>query len=176
MKEYLQTIADGTPLSRSEAEGAMRQMMSGDALPEHMAALLMGVRARDEKLDELVGFTKVMREFAVDVDDRLPFEERPWMKAAEITDATIAAHLSLPFGTEVELTNPENGRTHVVTVLDRGPCHGSREFDISEAAAIKLGFKDEGVASLEYRIIKLGDRLYPALKCGRYSPKQLKYG
>lgn len=68
MKEYLETIANGNPLSRSEAEGAMRQMMSGDASDEHMAALLMGLRARDEKLDELVGFTKVMREFAVDVD------------------------------------------------------------------------------------------------------------
>lgn len=68
MKEYLEIIADGNPLSRSEAEGAMRTMMSGEAEPEHMAALLMGLRARDEKLDELVGFTKVMREFAVDVE------------------------------------------------------------------------------------------------------------
>jgi len=64
----LQTIADGNPLSRSEAEAAMQQMMSGDALPEHMAALLLGVRSRGEKLDELVGFTKTMREFAIDVE------------------------------------------------------------------------------------------------------------
>ena len=68
MKELLQTIADGTALSRSEAEAAMRAMMSGDAPAEHTAALLMGVRARDETLDELVGFTKVMREFAVEVE------------------------------------------------------------------------------------------------------------
>jgi anthranilate phosphoribosyltransferase len=68
VKEFLQTIADGDPLSRSEAEHAMHQMMSGEALPEHMAALLLGVRSRGEKLDELVGFTKTMREFAVDVD------------------------------------------------------------------------------------------------------------
>ncbi len=68
MKEFLQTIADGNPLSRSEAEAAMHQMMSGEALPEHMAALLLGVRSRGEKLDELVGFTKTMRAFAVDVE------------------------------------------------------------------------------------------------------------
>jgi anthranilate phosphoribosyltransferase len=67
VKEFLESIADGTPLSRSQAEAAMRQMMTGEAPDEHMAALLMGLRARDEKLDELVGFTKVMREFAVDV-------------------------------------------------------------------------------------------------------------
>ncbi|MEF8796206.1 MAG: anthranilate phosphoribosyltransferase [Salinivenus sp.] len=68
MKEFLQTIADGTALSRPEAEAAMREMMSGDARPEHTAALLMGLRARDEHLDELVGFATVMREFAVDVE------------------------------------------------------------------------------------------------------------
>ncbi len=67
MHEFLQTIANGNPLSRSEAEDAMRHMMSGEASNEHMAALLMGVRSREETLDELVGFTKVMREFAVDV-------------------------------------------------------------------------------------------------------------
>ena len=68
MKEFLQTIADGDPLSRSQAEAAMHQMMSGEAMPEHMAALLLGVRSRGEQLDELVGFTKTMREFAVDVE------------------------------------------------------------------------------------------------------------
>jgi len=68
VKEHLQTIATGTALSRPEAEDVMRTMMSGEAPPEHVAALLMGVRARDESLDELVGFTTVMREFAVDVD------------------------------------------------------------------------------------------------------------
>ncbi|PSQ89399.1 MAG: anthranilate phosphoribosyltransferase, partial [Bacteroidetes bacterium QH_2_63_10] len=68
MKEFLKTIADGDPLSRSEAEAAMEQMMSGEAVPEHMAALLLGVRSRGEKLDELVGFTKAMRTFAIDVE------------------------------------------------------------------------------------------------------------
>jgi anthranilate phosphoribosyltransferase len=68
MKEFLTDIADGKPLTRPQAEEAMRQMMSGDALPEHIAALLMGLRSRGEQLDELVGFTHVMREFAVSVD------------------------------------------------------------------------------------------------------------
>jgi len=71
MKQHLTTIANGDPLSRSEAEDAMRHMMGGEAQPEHVAALLMGLRTRGETLDELVGFTKVMREFAipVEVDD-----------------------------------------------------------------------------------------------------------
>ncbi|MFP4229077.1 MAG: anthranilate phosphoribosyltransferase [Salinivenus sp.] len=68
MKEFLQSISDGDPLTRSQAEEAMRQMMSGEAADEHMAALLMGLRARGEQLDELVGFTQTMREFAIDVE------------------------------------------------------------------------------------------------------------
>jgi len=68
VKDFLQTIADGNPLTRAQSEEAMRQMMSGEAAPEHTAALLLGLRARGEKLDELVGFTKAMREFAIDVD------------------------------------------------------------------------------------------------------------
>lgn len=67
MQEYIDIIASGDPLTQSQAEAAMRQMMSGEALPEHMAGLLMGLRTRGETLDELVGFTNVMREFAVDV-------------------------------------------------------------------------------------------------------------
>jgi len=66
--EYLHTIADGDPLSRPEAEAAMAEMMNGSARDEHIAALLMGLRTRGETLDELVGFTKTMREFAVSVD------------------------------------------------------------------------------------------------------------
>lgn len=68
MKDYLEIIASGDPLTESQAEAAMHQMMSGKASPEHTAALLMGLRARGEKLDELVGFTKAMRERAVDVE------------------------------------------------------------------------------------------------------------
>jgi len=43
-------------------------MMNGSARDEHIAALLMGLRTRGETLDELVGFTKTMREFAVSVE------------------------------------------------------------------------------------------------------------
>ena len=43
-------------------------MLSGEADPAQIAGLLLGLRARGETLDELVGFTKVMREYAVPVD------------------------------------------------------------------------------------------------------------
>lgn len=67
MQSYLKILAEGGTLSQAEAEEAMHQMMQGTAVPEQMAGLLMGLRSRGETLAELVGFTRVMREYAVHV-------------------------------------------------------------------------------------------------------------
>ncbi len=67
MKPYLQILARGEALSEEEAEAAMHRIMRGEAVPEHVAAFLMGLRARGETLSELVGFTRVMRAYAVPV-------------------------------------------------------------------------------------------------------------
>ena len=49
-----------------------------------------------------------------------------------------AAHLKLPFGTCVRLTDPRSGRSTTVRVNDRGPWIKGRVFDLSEAAAKDL--------------------------------------
>jgi rare lipoprotein A len=72
------------------------------------------------------------------------------------TDSTVAAHKSLPFGTKLELTNSENGRTHTVVVQDRGPYIEGRDLDLSKAAAQKLGYLNAGTATLWVRIIHRG--------------------
>ena len=56
-----------------------------------------------------------------------------------------AAHRSLPFGTEVVVTNLRNGRIARVRINDRGPFTGGRIIDVTEAAAQKLGFIRAGV-------------------------------
>lgn len=58
--------------------------------------------------------------------------------------ALTAAHRTLPFGSKVRVTNPDNGRSVVVRVNDRGPFHGSRVMDLSRAAAEKLGLVARG--------------------------------
>lgn len=63
------------------------------------------------------------------------------------------AHRTLPFGTNVQVTNPENGAQCNVKVTDRGPFHGKRIIDLSKAAARKLGIT--GVARV---ICKTGNR------------------
>lgn len=52
----------------------------------------------------------------------------------------VAAHRSLPFGTRVNVENLSNGRTAVVTIIDRGPFVRGRIIDVSPAAARSLGF------------------------------------
>jgi len=56
-----------------------------------------------------------------------------------------AAHRSLPFGTQLRVTDPKTGRSVVVTINDRGPFGGRRVLDLSLSAARVLGMMDRGV-------------------------------
>jgi rare lipoprotein A len=51
-----------------------------------------------------------------------------------------AAHRSLPFGTQVRVTNRRNGNSVMVQINDRGPFHRGRVIDLSPAAARALDF------------------------------------
>lgn len=64
-----------------------------------------------------------------------------------------AAHKSLPLPTYLQVTNLDNGRKVIVRVNDRGPFHSQRVVDLSYAAAIKLGFVDEGTAQVKIEAI-----------------------
>lgn len=58
----------------------------------------------------------------------------------------IAAHKTLPFGSHVRVTNLDNGRSLVVTIVDRGPFAWGRIIDVSPVAANSLGFLHAGIA------------------------------
>ena len=51
----------------------------------------------------------------------------------------MAAHRSLPFGTNVKLVNRRTKKSCVVVINDRGPYTKGRIIDVSEEAARKLG-------------------------------------
>ena len=59
-----------------------------------------------------------------------------------------AAHRKLPLGSEVRVTNLENGRSIVVEINDRGPYVAGRVIDLSKAAARRLGIVEEGLAKV----------------------------
>jgi rare lipoprotein A len=60
-----------------------------------------------------------------------------------------AAHRTLPLGTAVEVTNINNGKSIEVTITDRGPYVKGRVIDLSRAAAIRLGMKEQGLAKVK---------------------------
>jgi len=59
-----------------------------------------------------------------------------------------AAHKKLPLGTQLTITNPNNGATVQVEVTDRGPFIPGRNLDLSYSAARKLGIVKAGVAKV----------------------------
>lgn len=68
-------------------------------------------------------------------------------------NALTAAHKTLPFGTKVQVTNMNNGRTVVVRINDRGPYAHGRVIDVSAAAARVLGMMGSGVAPVRLDIV-----------------------
>jgi peptidoglycan lytic transglycosylase len=70
--------------------------------------------------------------------------------SGEIFDqhAMTAAHRTLPLGTEVRVTNLDNGRATRVRINDRGPFVGGREIDLSYAAARELGMLGPGTCKV----------------------------
>ena len=64
-----------------------------------------------------------------------------------------AAHRTLPFGTEVKVTNLRNGKSLTLTINDRGPYVGGRIIDVSRKAAEQLGFKNEGLARVRVEVM-----------------------
>lgn len=72
-------------------------------------------------------------------------------------NALTCASKTLPFNTELKITNLKNGKTVVVRVNDRGPFIPDRELDLSKAAATKLGMINAGTAHVKIEIVKLGE-------------------
>lgn len=73
-----------------------------------------------------------------------------------------AAHKTLPFGTKLRVTNPNNGKSVIVTITDRGPFVGGRVLDLSYGAAKAIDMVGSGVI----------DARIEELKGGGYIPKQ----
>ena len=69
-----------------------------------------------------------------------------------------AAHLKLPMGSYVKVTNLRNGRAVVVRVNDRGPIVPGRIIDLSYGAAQALQFKHRGLQRVRLDLVTPGDQ------------------
>jgi putative cell wall-binding protein len=68
--------------------------------------------------------------------------------------ALTAAHRELPCGARVRLTNTANGNQVIVRINDRGPHSDARVLDVSEEAANRLGFLQEGTAWVRGEVLE----------------------
>lgn len=64
-----------------------------------------------------------------------------------------AAHKNLKFGTLVKVTNLYNNKSTLVKITDRGPYIKGRIIDVSQAAAVALGFKQRGVTKVKIEVV-----------------------
>jgi rare lipoprotein A len=74
-------------------------------------------------------------------------------------NAMTAAHRHLPFGTYVQVTNLNNGRSVVVRINDRGPFIRGRVIDLSAAAARVLGVMQSGIAPVQIQVLGNSQRV-----------------
>jgi rare lipoprotein A len=70
----------------------------------------------------------------------------------DMNDLT-AAHLTLPLGTYVKVTNLRNQKAVIVRVNDRGPVVEGRIIDLSYSAAKALDFKARGLQRVRLDIV-----------------------
>jgi rare lipoprotein A len=64
------------------------------------------------------------------------------------TNDLTAAHKTLPFGTQLRVTNERTGKSVVVRINDRGPYAHGRVIDLSKAAADAVGISGVGKVTL----------------------------
>ncbi|GIG88949.1 hypothetical protein Pen02_38850 [Plantactinospora endophytica] len=68
-------------------------------------------------------------------------------------NALTAAHKTLPFDTRVRVTNPDNGRSVVVRINDRGPFVEGRCIDLSRAGFEAIASLSLGAIDVRYEVL-----------------------
>ena len=69
-------------------------------------------------------------------------------------NALTAAHKTIKFGTILEVTNINNGKSVKVEVTDRGPFVKGRDLDLSEGAFKSIASLGTGHIKVKYKIIE----------------------
>jgi len=67
IKEAINSLVSGKPLSFEEASGAMEEIMGGEATPAQIAAFVTALRIKGETVDEIAGLASIMQARAIRV-------------------------------------------------------------------------------------------------------------
>jgi anthranilate phosphoribosyltransferase len=70
IKEAVAKVVEKQDLSMAETEGAMKEIMSGEATPSQISAFITALRMKGETAAEIAGCARVMREHAIRVSPK----------------------------------------------------------------------------------------------------------
>ncbi len=109
----------------------------------------------DEKIDVPTGAKPIFEETGMASWYGAPYHNRRGSNG-EIYNmhAMTAAHLTLPLGSIVRITNVKNGHSAVVRITDRGPFVEGRIVDLSLAAAKALDVYLPGTAKVRLEVLQ----------------------
>jgi rare lipoprotein A (peptidoglycan hydrolase) len=82
-----------------------------------------------------------------------------------------AASKTLPIGSHVRVTNPDNGRSVVVRINDRGPYVRGRSLDLSPGAAQQIGLTAKGVCRVRVSAVGVTPHDAPYIRRTTYDER-----
>lgn len=146
----------------AEDDAALAAPVAATTASEAPAELPRFVPSAEPELDPLASPVAPLAE-AEEIAEDIPDGMASWYgpgfagkrtASGERFDPTeyTAAHRTLPFGSKVRVTH--NGRSVVVRINDRGPFHGNRVIDLSQAAAEELGIRRAGQGRVELALLQ----------------------
>ena len=139
MKHAIQHLIDRKDLTETEAAEVMRQIMEGQATDAQIAGLVVALRAKGETVEEITGFARVMREYAVSV---------PVQTDKVIVDTCGTGGDSLKtfnVSTAAALVVAADGRLAVAKHGNRAATSKCGSADVLEALGIKLDMPPEQI-------------------------------
>ncbi len=158
IKEAIETVVSGSSLSFEQATGAMEEIMSGEATPAQIAALVTALRIKGETVDEIAGLASVMRAKAVPVAVTPPVVDTCGTggdNCASINISTAAAFVAAGAGLKVAKHGNRAMTSHC----------GSA--DVLEALGVKIDLGAEAVAECLEKIgigFMFAPLFHPAMK------------
>ena len=149
------------PIDEFRARRQAALSLSGLLLVGAVAVAMPGGLARADKASGVAGVASAIeRGLATAVQEGLvswygaAFHDRQTASGERFDSGDMTmAHPTLPFGTQVKVTNLRNGRSVIVRVNDRGPHVGHRIADLSRAAAVQLGMLRRGVIKARIEVL-----------------------
>ena len=157
-RDALGAIAEGRALTREEAESTMTSVMSGEATPAQLAALVAALRIRGETPTEIAGFASAMRAQAVRVavaDGAIDVVGTGGDRSNSINISTLSSVVAAAAGARVA----KHG--------NRAASSACGSADVLEAFGVKIDLGPEDVASCVGEVglgFMFAPRYHPAMR------------